>query len=254
MGWSLSKVKRIESGSAGISVNDLKALLSLYKITDSVRTEQLTMLARASRKPPWWSAYRDVAPSTLIHLIEYESAASAILQFENMVVPGILQTEDYARVVLQYYYTDKLSSERVGKLADLRIRREELLDLKNSPRFTFILDEAVLYRVVGGKSVMVPQIQRLVEAVKKPNITIGIVPFKAGMHPGMAGPFEIVEFADAVAENVVFLESPRADIISAQPEETLRCREAFAQIRKLTLTERDSLARLEEISAEMKRR
>jgi len=252
MEWSLSKIIRIEGGSTGVSANDLKALLNLYKITDSVRTDQLTALARASRERSWWSAYRDVAPPTLIQLIEYESAASAVLQFENMLVPGILQTQDYARAVLQDYYTDKLSSERVvGKLVDLRVRREELLDRKNSPRFTFILDEAVVRRVVGGNLVMVTQIQRLIEAAKKPNIAIEIVPFKAGMHPGTGGPFEVVEFADAMAD-VVFLESPRTDIVSDDPEETLRYREIFGQLRKLALTGQDSLACLKEISAEMK--
>src|SRR5580700_3556573 len=94
MEWSLSKIIRIEGGSTGISANDLKALLRLYEITDPERTDQLTALARAARERSWWSAYRDVAPPALIQLIEYESAASAIRQFESMFVPGILQTED----------------------------------------------------------------------------------------------------------------------------------------------------------------
>jgi transcriptional regulator with XRE-family HTH domain len=253
MEWSLSKIIRIEGGSTGISANDLKALLRLYEITDPERTDQLTALARAARERSWWSAYRDVAPPALIQLIEYESAASVIMQFENMFVPGILQTEDYARVVLQDYYTEKPSSEQVSALVDLRVRREELLlERQNPPRFTFILDEAAVRRLIGGNSIMRSQIQRLIEIAKKPNVTIEIVPFKAGLHPGMGGPFEVIEFTDALDEDVVFLESPRGDIVSDNPEETLRYRETFGQLRKLALPERDSLAYLEDVASEKK--
>jgi transcriptional regulator with XRE-family HTH domain len=252
MEWSLSKIIRIEGASAGISTSDLKALLRLYEITDPERTNQLIALARAARERSWWSAYRDVAPAALIQLIEYESAASVIMQFENMFVPGILQTEDYARVVLHYYYTEKPSSEQVRALVDLRVRREELLERKDPPRFTFILDEAAVCRVIGGNSVMRLQIQRLIEVVKKPNVAVEIVPFTAGLHPGMGGPFQVIEFADALDEDVVFLESPRGDIVSDNPEEILRYREAFGRLKRIALHKQDSRAYLEEIAAEMK--
>jgi transcriptional regulator with XRE-family HTH domain len=252
MDWSLSKIIRIEGAATGISTTDLKALLSLYEITDSERTNQLTALARAARERSWWSAYRDVAAPALIQLIEYESAASVIMQFENTFVPGILQTEDYARVVLQDYNTEKLSPERVSALVDLRVRREELLERNNPPRFTFILDEATVRRLIGGVSVMRSQVQCLIEVAKKPNVLIEVIPFKVGLHPGMSGPFEIIEFADPLDEDVVFLESPRGDIVSDNPEETLRYRETFGQLRKLALSEQDSLAYLGDIASEMK--
>jgi hypothetical protein len=252
MDWSLSKIIRIEGASTGISTTDLKALLSLYEITDPERTNQLTALARAARERSWWSAYRDVAPPALIQLIEYESAASVIMQFENMFVPGILQTEDYARVVLQDYDTEKPSSERVSALVDLRVRREELLERNNPPRFIFILDEAAVHRLIGGASVMRQQLQRLIEIAKKPNVSVEVVPFKVGLHPGMGGPFEVIEFADALDEDVVFLESPRGDIVGDNPEETFRYREIFGSLRKLVLSDQDSLAYLEDIASEMK--
>jgi transcriptional regulator with XRE-family HTH domain len=252
MDWSLSKIIRIEGAATGISTTDLKALLSLYEITDPERTNQLTALARAARERSWWSAYRDVAAPALIQLIEYESAASVIMQFENTFVPGILQTEDYARVVLQDYNTEKLSPERVSALVDLRVRREELLERNNPPRFTFILDEATVRRLIGGVSVMRSQVQCLIEVAKKPNVLIEVIPFKVGLHPGMSGPFEIIEFADPLDEDVVFLESPRGDIVSDNPEETLRYRETFGQLRKLALSEQDSLAYLGDIASEMK--
>ena len=101
MDWSLSKIIRIESASSGISANDLKALLQLYGVKDPGQVDSLLALARAARERSWWSAYRDVAPQPLLQLIEYESAAHVIRQFETMFIPGILQTEDYARAVIR---------------------------------------------------------------------------------------------------------------------------------------------------------
>ena len=120
MEWSLSKMNRIEKAKTGISANDLKALLPLYGITDEERTEELLALARAARQAPWWRGYSDVAPATLLELIDYESAASAISQFEPMFVPGILQTEEYAPAVLQAFYGEgsPTSACRPGRAPD----------------------------------------------------------------------------------------------------------------------------------------
>ncbi len=116
MDWSLSKMNRIEKAKTGISTNDLKALLPLYGITDQERTEELLALAREARQAPWWRQYSEVAPTTLLELIDYESAASAISQFEPMFVPGILQTEEYARAVLRTFYGEDSPAERVPAL------------------------------------------------------------------------------------------------------------------------------------------
>ncbi len=251
MDWSLSKIIRIEAGSSGISANDLKALLRLYGVTDPDRVDMLLALARAARERSWWSAYRDVAPSTLLQLIEYESVASAVRQFETMFVPGILQTEDYARAVIQDYYDERSGSDRLRALVELRVRREELLDSENSPSFQFMLDEAAVRRLVGGSSVMRHQLRRLIEVAEKPNVTLEVIPFAAGLYVGMKGPFEVIEFADPSDKDIVFLESPRGDIISDKPDETLVYREAFQGLGKASLGPRDSLTRLSKIADEM---
>jgi transcriptional regulator with XRE-family HTH domain len=251
MDWSLSKVIRIESASSGISANDLKALLQLYGVKDSGQVDSLLALARAARERSWWSAYRDVAPTSLLQLIEYESAASVVRQFETTFIPGILQTEDYARAVIQDYYDERPGSERLRTLVDLRIRREDLFDADNRPSFQFMLDEAVIRRLVGGSSVMRNQLRRLIEVANKPNVTVEVIPFSAGLHPGMNGPFEIIEFADPSDSDIVFLESPRGDIVSDDPEETLKYREAFEGLAKAALGPRDSLARIAKIADEM---
>jgi transcriptional regulator with XRE-family HTH domain len=251
MDWSLSKLIRIEAASAGISANDLRGLLSLYEVTDPERVNTLLALARAARERSWWSAYRDVAPESLLQLMEYESAAHVIRQFETTFIPGILQIEDYARAVIQNYYDERPGSDRVRALAELRVRREGLFDIENPPLFQFMVDEAVVRRLVGGSLVMRRQLRRLIEVADKPNITIEFIPFSAGLHPGMKGPFEIIEFADPAESDIVYMESPRGDIFSNDPDETLRYRQAFEELGRSSLQPGDSVARLAAITDEM---
>lgn len=251
MDWSLSKVIRIESASSGLSANDLRALLQLYGVADPEQVASLLALARAARRRSWWSAYRDIAPRSLLQLIEYESAAYVIRQFETMFIPGILQIEDYAREAIQNYYGEGLGFDKVRALVELRVLREDLFDCENPPSFHFMIDEAAVRRLVGGSSVMRRQLRRLIEVADKPNITVEVIPFSAGLHPGMKGPFEIIEFVDAADRDIVYREIPGIDIISDDPEETLRYREAFEVLGRSSLHPRDSVARLAAIADEM---
>ena len=204
MDWSLSKVIRIEAGSVGISTNDLKALLRHYKILDDQRIAELVALARAARERSWWQSYRDIASPRLLQFIEYEAAASIIRQFESLLVPGLLQTEEYARVVIEQQ-AEPSTRERVGGLVEVRMRRQDLLDRDDPPLLFFILDEAVVRRMVGGKAIMRHQILHLVEIANSPNVTIEVIPFSAGVHPGMKGPFVAIEFPDPIDDDVLYL-------------------------------------------------
>ena len=252
MRWSLSKIIRIEGASTSISHNDLNALLNLYEVTDPGQVNLLTGLAQAARKRSPLGAYRDVAPQSLLQLIEYESVASAIRQFETVFIPGILQTADYARAVIEnYYYDEQPESSRLRALVELRLRRNALFDSDDAPSFHFMLDEAVVRRLVGGASAMRRQLERLIEVADKPNVVVDIIPFSAGLNPGMRNPFEIIEFSDPSESDIVFMESRRGDIISDVTEETLSYREAFKELRKASLGPRDSLTRLVRIADEM---
>lgn len=251
MDWSLSKIIRIENASSGISSNDLKALLQLYGVKDPEQVDSLLALARAARERSWWSKYRDVAPPSLLQLIEYEWAADVIKQFESMIIPGILQTEDYARAVLQNHYGEGPGSDHLQDLVKLRTRREDLFSAENRPSFQFILDEAAVRRKVGGPSVMRTQLRRLIEVARKPGITIEVIPFSAGLHAGMKGPFEIIKFADPSDLDIVYLETPRGDIFSDVPEETSKYREEFARLGKASLGPRGSLTRIAKLADEM---
>jgi transcriptional regulator with XRE-family HTH domain len=246
MVWSLSKMIRIETAQTGISVNDLKALLSLYGITDKKRIDKLVEMAQAAKQAPWWKPYTDFAPAELLQLIDYESAASAISQFETMFVPGILQIDEYASAILGAFYDEEPSDERVAALVDLRKKRRSLLTRKNPkpPRFSFVLDESVIQRLVGSPAIMHRQLRHLVDVTKLPNVTIGLVPFTAGLHPGMKGPFAVVQFDDTPDENIVFLEGPRGDFISDNPRETQGYLDAFERIAEKALGASDSADRL----------
>jgi transcriptional regulator with XRE-family HTH domain len=251
MEWSLSKMNRIEKAKTGISTNDLKVLLPLYGITDKKRTDELLDLAREARQPGWWRQYSDVAPGTLLELIDYESASSAVHQFETTLVPGILQTEDYASAILQGFYGRNMPEENIRKLVKLRTRRQDLLIGADAPEFSFLLDESAVHRQVGNPAVTSKQLRQLASTADLPNVTIQIVPFTAGLHPGVGGPFEVVEFDDTDDENIVFIEGPRGDFISDDPGEASRYLKDFQLIGDKSLTPADSAALLRKAAAEM---
>jgi transcriptional regulator with XRE-family HTH domain len=242
MEWSLSKMNRIEQAKSGISVTDLRALLSVYGITDEKQTEELLVLARASRQVPWWrKRYGHVASEVFLQLIDFESAASAISQFEPALVPGVLQTDEYASAVLKTFYADESSADRVAALFELRAKRRKLLTSDDAPQFTFIMDESVIRRVVENSSVMTQQFMHLIDVAKLPNVMIQILPFVASVHPGLKGPFKVVEFEDAPNETVIFVESARGDFISDDPEEARRYREDFRLIKEKSLSMSESI-------------
>jgi len=251
MDWSLSKMNRIEKAKSSISVNDLKVLLPYYGITDEEHTDELVELARAARKPGWWRHYSDVAPPELLELIDYESAASAVAQFETMYVPGILQTDEYASAILHVLYDDKSAPKRVAALVELRTKRRDLLTSDNAPHFSFVLDESVIRRLMGSPAVTSRQLEHLVNTAKLSNVTIQIVPFTAGLHPGMEGPFEVVQFDDTPDENIAFIEGQGDTLITDDPRETEDFLKVFQRITEKSLAPSDSVGLILEAAAAM---
>lgn len=245
MDWSLSKMNRIEQAKTGISINDLRVLLRLYDVTDEDQTERLVGMARQARQSPWWPRrFSEVASKELLELIDYEFAASAVRQFETSFVPGILQTEDYASAILHVFHGEDSAPERVAALVDLRTRRRDLLSGENAPEFSFLLDESVIRRLVGSLSIMSEQLESLVKAAELPNVMLQIVPFSAGLHPGMKGPFEVVEFYDTPDENIVFIERPGGSLISDDPKTTESYLQDYRRIAEKSLSPADSVERL----------
>ena len=268
--WSLSKVIRIEAGSVGISTSDLKALLNLYGIGDPDRTDELVTLAKAAKERGWWSRYSDFLTAAnqreLLQLIGYESAASITRNFETLLLPGLLQSEEYARAVIRQFAGKATDGEpedanRAGrdrkaqedKLVEIRMERQaHLLDWPDPPLMFFILDEAVVRRQVGGRAAMARQIRWLLELADRPYVTIEVVPFSEGAYPGLRGPFVVLEFPDAADDDVVYLESPRGDLIRREePEQVLPYRETFEQLRDTSLGPEKTKTFLADIASEM---
>lgn len=235
MDWSLSKLIRIEHGTVGISTNDLKAMLAHYKITDESRAAEFLAMSRASRERSWWSTYRDAASPRLLQLIEYESASSTMRAFQPLVIPGLLQTEEYARRMIRMF-TRHASASQVNTFTEIRMKRQQLLRRPDPPMMFFIMDEAAVRRLVGGKEAMRRQIQRLLDVSEMPNVTIEIIPFSVGEYPVLQGPFTLFEFPDAADDDALYLENPRGDLLTRDdPEEIVYFRERFELLRKASL-------------------
>lgn len=235
MDWSLSKIIRIESGSVGVSTNDLAALLRLYKVKDRQRVRDLLALGKAARQHTWWSKYRHLLPPDYFQYIEYETSASIIRSYETLLVPGLLQTEGYATATARLYRLN-FTAEEVKARVEVRMRRQELLlDQPEPPLLFFILDEAVIHRLVGDHDLRQAQLEKLISMADRPEVTIEIVPFAIGLHRGIAENFNILEFSDPADYDVVFFESVRDSLFSDVTEEIGVYRELFEDLRKMSL-------------------
>jgi transcriptional regulator with XRE-family HTH domain len=208
--WSPSKVIRIETGAVIISTSDLMALLPHYGITDRKRIDQLVEVARASRKSAWWDDYRQYYDQQFLTFLGYEASTIRMRTFQALLVPGLLQTSAYSESILRAYTDDP---EEIARDVQVRNKRKQLLDVKGGPELFYVLDEAVLQRWVGGPEVMREQLLWLEELNKRPNMSIQVVPFTAGAHPGMRGAFTVFEFPFETEDFALLLEHPDGDVL-----------------------------------------
>lgn len=215
--WSPSKVIRIETGAVIISTSDLMALLPCYGITDRKRIDELVEVARASRKQAWWDEYRPYFPQQFLTFLGYEASTIRLRTFQALLIPGLLQTKAYSEALMRAGGDDP---DVVAIGVDVRAKRQQILDYKAGPELFFVLDEAALHRWVGGPEVMREQLLRLEELDARPNISIQVVPFTAGAHPGMRGAFTIFEFPFEDEDFALLLEHPDGDVlIQNDPEQ-----------------------------------
>ncbi|MEU1570522.1 helix-turn-helix transcriptional regulator [Streptomyces collinus] len=206
-GWSLSKVMRLESGRVKISMTDLKALISFYGLSPDA-SEKLRRAAEEARRQPWWYEYRSLLSEGFQSYLGYEASASVIRNFEALFIPGLLQTEEYARAALQQSVVPEKE-----ELLDLRMKRQERMLSEPKTELRFLIDEAALRRVVGTAELMEAQIRHLQEVSALEHVSIGVVPFSSGLYPLLRSPYVIFEFAKADQERVVYLENPDGSVI-----------------------------------------
>jgi transcriptional regulator with XRE-family HTH domain len=233
--WSESKLIRIEKGSVGISVTDLRALLAYYGLRDSGHVDRLIGMARSARRARTsWAEFEPAVSPEFLLFLGYEESAATMLHFNPLLVPGLLQVEEYSRAVLAGAYVEP--GTHVEQKLRARRRRQQRLDDPHPPRVDVVLDESVIRRVVGGREVMGRQLRHLADVAGRPDVTLRVVPFSAGLHPGMGGPFVVLEFDDPAADPVLHLESASADVtLRDQPAAVEPYRAAFERFKELAL-------------------
>lgn len=243
VGWHQSKVSRIETGTSGAKPADVRLLLDAYGVADDQLRELLEMLAGsddAGGRNHWWHAYRGVLPPTYRDFISLESQASAMRTLETTVVPGLLQTPEYARAVTRAA-ADGLPEERLDTLVEVRMARQDVLRAQPPLLLSAVLDEAVLRREVGGPGVMSRQLERLVEAARLPHVRLQVLPFAAGAHIGVTGPFVIFSFSSTSDLDVVVLDHLTSSLHLERKEDLEAYTEAFNALLIHALSPEDSL-------------
>jgi len=201
---SHSKISRMEHGRVGFKERDIADLLTLYGVGSGEEREALLNLAREASTPGWWQGYADILPHWVEPYFGLEAAASFIREYELQMVPGLLQTEDYARGVIRL--GNLLSDEEVDRRTQARVSRQHILSRDNPPRLWAVLDEGALSRIIGGRDVMRAQLRHLIEMCEHPAVTLQILPFSAGAHRAMGGPFTILRYTEPDLRDVVFIE------------------------------------------------
>jgi transcriptional regulator with XRE-family HTH domain len=200
-----SKMSRLETGRVGFKDRDIADLLTLYGVRNEQDRTSLRDLARDANAQGWWHDYSDILPSWFEAYVGLEEAATRIRSYEIQFVPGLLQTESYARAVTLLGH-ETADDEEINRRVRLRMARQSLLTGPQSPQLWAVLDEAVLRRPVGGTEVMRGQLEHLIRCAELSNVTIQVVPFQAGGHAAAGGPFSVLRFAEPDLPDVVYLE------------------------------------------------
>jgi transcriptional regulator with XRE-family HTH domain len=255
MEWSLSKLVRIEAGTVGISINDLRALLGLYGVQDRARVDDLLALARTARQRVWWSQYRDLLAQPYLEFIGCEADAATIRYFHPTVVPGPCQTLEYARALITHGGPDELPPEAVEPRLAVRLTRiKELFERSDAAELTVILDEAAIRRPIGGPAVMRAQLDHLATLATRPNVRLGVVPFAAGVHPGLYGSFVLFGFADPADDTVLYVEQAQTQmVLRDRPEQVAEYERIFTRLAALALPEPETTRLLRDAADDMAR-
>lgn len=240
--WSLSKLIRIETGAQGVSVTDLKALVALYGVTDSVQVGALTEAARGSHGQTWWNGYRDIVSPQFAWLLGAESQGASLRVSRTAAIPGLLHTEAYAAAYMGAFKDPK---GRVPRIIRLRMERQKRF-FGSGAESAFIVGEEALRGLHAGPGVMRRQFEHLLDMGQRPNVTIQIVPLTARSYGGFEIPFTLLQLHEP-AEEVLYIESITGDLLARdEPELIAEFAEYFAAMSGLALSKEDGEALLAE--------
>lgn len=226
--WSLSKLIRIETGAAHVSPADVRVLLREYGVAEE-RAAEVVRFAQESRNPDQWDQFKDVLSVAARNLFANEGAAGLTAKYEPEMVPGLFQTEPYARTLLGALYPPATVERRV----EARLRRQGLLDADTCPELNVIIGETAVSRIVGGEGVMREQLARLKSLAERENITLQLMPFTAGAHEGMGSGFTVLQFKDVDLPDLVYLESvDKESTVREDQDEVTKYTVRFAMLRE----------------------
>lgn len=236
---SPAKISRIETGQRAATLRDVRDLSEMYGLTDPAAVDHLMTLAREGKKQGWWQRL-DIEPE-LATLVGLETAASAIGQYTSVIVPGLLQTADYAYAVVRALRPE-FTKEQIDETVKARLVRQRVLADADPPHYWAILDEAVLRRPMGGRDVMRIQLARLLEMVELQRVTIQVAPFDAGAHPALDSSFVLLDFEQPDVSSVVYVESLAGQIYIEHTNDVIRFRRTLDRLRAVARSPQDSTA------------
>ncbi|TWV45603.1 helix-turn-helix domain-containing protein [Streptomyces misionensis] len=229
---SQSKISRLENGRRSISQRDVRDLCGVYEVEDQRIVDSLMEMARDSRQQGWWHTFGDIPYSVYIGL---ETDAESLRVYEPQIVTGLLQTPAYAEALVRGALPETSSAE-IEKRVRVRMRRQDRInDPANPLRLWVVLDEAALHRVVGSRLVMREQLERLLELADLPHVTVQVLPFEVGAHPGLNGQYAILEFTDTADSSVVYLEGVTSDLYLEKAQDVQKYALMYEHLRAQSL-------------------
>lgn len=243
---SPSKVSRMETGHRGATPRDVRDLCDLYGVRDEAERDRLMSLAREGKRQGWWQSY-DLPYATYVGL---EAEAARASGFHSSVVPGLLQTADYARAIheaaVPEVLTPELTPDIIDQRVEARIRRQAVLTKQDPLIFSSVMDEAVLHRLVGGPSVMMAQLKQLTDMAELGNVTLQVIPYSRGAHPALESTFYILDF-NAAVPSVVYVEGLVGWIYLERAEDIRRYRRVYDYLARIALPPEESVKLISEI-------
>ncbi len=253
MEWSPSKLIRVEGGGSSITKVDLDALLTKYGVTSESHRERLHNLNRGAKETGWWAAYKDDVAAEYLSYVGFEAGAAFIRQFQIGLVPGLLQTADYAEVLTSVF---RFEPETVRTLVRLRMQRQsELWQRLAPPRQYFVLDEGVIRRHVGikrNRAIMPNQLRGIADRAEQDHlVTVRVIPFEAGAHPGLIDPFTLLEFEAGLPDILFFDANRSALMVSGDDPDVAKYAEHFEELLENALSAEESIKLMRNIADEM---
>lgn len=243
---SLSSLSKIETGRNTLRARDLRVILDLYGLEDDRLREILFTLLADARKRGWWQEYGGVLSAASQDFLSLEADAAGMKVFETTLIPGLLQTEDYTRATVRA--DPSLPGREVEDRVAIRKARQSLLEKPEQFNLWAIITESVLWQQMGGQDIMRAQLRHLTEVARLDNVTLQVLPYSAGAHAGMDGPFAIMEFPEYDNWNIVYVGNLAGSVYLEQESDICRFSIVFDHLRASSLSVDDSVKMIERLA------